>query len=160
GRSGRWARLSAPPHEMLPPDGSPSPAISRSAEDLPQPDGPSRETNSPARIVRSNPSSASVPPANRLTTPLRVTIGAAPRVWLVTAFSEAVNGTLRRVAKTAQKAAVDARRSPRLCPSGPAPPVQRPSDSVGKIALKLCPCGPSAQRFCPPYLRNSSPTLL
>ena len=44
-----------------------SPARQLSAVDLPQPDGPSRATNSPPRIVRSSPSSARTSPKPRLT---------------------------------------------------------------------------------------------
>src|SRR5688500_20331625 len=41
-----------PAHVTLPCDGSLKPAMMRSAVDLPQPDGPSSDTNSPARISR------------------------------------------------------------------------------------------------------------
>src|SRR5262249_19806992 len=58
---------------ISPREGSLRPAISRSAVDLPQPDGPSTETNSPGRTARSRPSRASVPLANRFATPRRAT---------------------------------------------------------------------------------------
>ncbi len=46
--------------------GSLRPAMMRSAVDLPQPDGPSSDRNSPSRTSRSSPSSASVPVPNSL----------------------------------------------------------------------------------------------
>src|SRR5580658_6817882 len=45
----------------MPDDGATRPAISLSSVDFPQPDGPSRQTNSPGKIVRSMPASATVP---------------------------------------------------------------------------------------------------
>jgi hypothetical protein len=51
----------SPRRAISPPVGAPSPAISRSSVDLPQPDGPSRPTNSPSAMERSMPSSATVP---------------------------------------------------------------------------------------------------
>src|SRR3984893_344690 len=61
---------------MVPPEGSLRPAISRSAVDLPQPDGPSNETSSPGRTSRSSPSSAWVPLAKVFVTPRSATIEA------------------------------------------------------------------------------------
>src|SRR5580693_388219 len=45
----------------MPDDGAARPAMSLSSVDFPQPDGPSRLTNSPGKIVRSMPASAAVP---------------------------------------------------------------------------------------------------
>src|SRR5580698_6376504 len=45
----------------------------RSAVDLPQPDGPSSDRNSPCRTSRSRPDSASVPLGNVLPTPRNAT---------------------------------------------------------------------------------------
>ena len=45
------------------------PAMMRSAVDLPQPEGPSSDTNSPSRTARSKPCSATVPRSNVLPTP-------------------------------------------------------------------------------------------
>ena len=45
----------------VPEVGALSPAISRSAVDLPQPDGPSSDTNSPVRTSRSSGPSAATP---------------------------------------------------------------------------------------------------
>src|SRR6516164_3293373 len=52
-----------------------SPAMMRSAVDLPQPEGPSSETNSPARTSRFNASRATVPRSNVLPTSCRATMG-------------------------------------------------------------------------------------
>ena len=49
----------------------------RSAVDLPQPEGPSSETNSPARTARSKPCSATVPLSKALPTLHKATIGEA-----------------------------------------------------------------------------------
>src|SRR5882724_4841436 len=54
---------------MVPEDGAASPAISLSMVDFPQPDGPSRLTNSPGRIVRSTPAMAVTPLAKVLKIP-------------------------------------------------------------------------------------------
>ncbi len=53
-RAGLRLTIDAPPLPMLtcPLVGALSPAINRSAVDLPQPDGPSSDRNSPLRIVR------------------------------------------------------------------------------------------------------------
>src|SRR5258707_8662447 len=48
----------------MPDNGAASPAMSLSSVDFPQPDGPSRLTNSPGKIVRSMPASAVVPVEN------------------------------------------------------------------------------------------------
>src|SRR5580704_17514946 len=53
----------------MPDDGAASPAISLSNVDFPQPDGPSRLTNSPGKIVRSMPASAAVPVVKVFDTP-------------------------------------------------------------------------------------------
>src|ERR1700688_4275360 len=50
-----------PGHSTAPRVGSLNPAMMRSAVDLPQPDGPSRVRNSPARTVRSKPSRPTTP---------------------------------------------------------------------------------------------------
>src|ERR1700741_2335166 len=47
---------------MVPPLVSSSPAISRSSVDLPQPDGPTKTTNSPFSITRSRPGMMDVAP--------------------------------------------------------------------------------------------------
>src|SRR5512145_925583 len=60
--------LAPPGHSMAPYVASPSPAISRSAVLFPQPDGPSRLTNSCSPTSRSKRSSASTPLPNRLPT--------------------------------------------------------------------------------------------
>src|SRR5262249_28466773 len=72
----RWR--GAPPElfqRMVPAVGSLRPAISRSAVDLPQPDGPSTETNSLGYTARSRPPSASTPLAKRFVTPCSATTG-------------------------------------------------------------------------------------
>ncbi len=57
-----------------PADGALRPAMMRSAVDLPQPEGPSSETNSPSRTSRSKPPSATVPRSNVLPTSRSETI--------------------------------------------------------------------------------------
>src|SRR5688572_5459324 len=66
-----------PAHVTLPRVGSLKPAMMRSAVDLPQPDGPSSERNSPSRTSRSKLSSATTPLPNTLPTPRSETMGAA-----------------------------------------------------------------------------------
>ena len=53
---------SSPPTSTVPEVGSLKPAIIRSVVVLPQPEGPSREKNSPAATSRSMPSTTRVPP--------------------------------------------------------------------------------------------------
>jgi hypothetical protein len=55
------ARFSSAGHSIAPADGSSRPAIMRSAVLLPQPDGPSRLTNSPRRTSRLMSRKATVP---------------------------------------------------------------------------------------------------
>ncbi len=62
-------------HSTAPAVGSLKPAMIRNAVDLPQPDGPSSETNSPARTSKSKPLSATVPEGNVLPTPRSATRG-------------------------------------------------------------------------------------
>src|SRR3954467_416785 len=57
--------MSAPSTSTLPAEGATRPAIIRSSVVLPQPDGPSRETNSPEATARSTSATASCVP-NRL----------------------------------------------------------------------------------------------
>ncbi len=63
------ACAAAPGHSTVPRVGSLRPAIMRSAVDLPQPDGPSSETNSPGHRSRLKRSSAMTPLAKVLPTP-------------------------------------------------------------------------------------------
>ncbi len=67
----------APRQSIVPVVGDSRPAISRSAVDLPQPDGPSSDRNSPCLIVRSTSRSATTPLENVLPTPRSVSSGAA-----------------------------------------------------------------------------------
>jgi hypothetical protein len=53
--------VSLPAISMRPELGGIKPAIIRSTVDLPQPEGPSRETKSPRPTARSTPRTASVP---------------------------------------------------------------------------------------------------
>src|SRR6266403_111616 len=55
-------------HSTRPLVGSLNPAMMRSAVDLPQPEGPRNDTNSPGQMLTSSPSSASTPLANDLRT--------------------------------------------------------------------------------------------
>src|SRR6478735_1130770 len=57
----------------MPDDGALSSAIRRSAVDLPQPDGPSSEMNSPLRTARSSGPSAMTPLSYAFVTPRRLT---------------------------------------------------------------------------------------
>src|SRR5262245_8978650 len=60
-------------HSTRPLVGSLRPAMMRNAVDLPQPDGPSSETNSPSRTSRLSRASATTPLANVLPTPSSAT---------------------------------------------------------------------------------------
>src|SRR5438034_2301526 len=60
--------MSAPSSRMRPASGCSKPATSRRVVVLPQPDGPSRQKNSPPGTSRSIPSTATTSP-NRLTSP-------------------------------------------------------------------------------------------
>ena len=57
--------MSLPPTSTRPVSASSSPASTRSAVVLPQPDGPSSATSSPGAMSRSRPSSAWTPPKLR-----------------------------------------------------------------------------------------------
>src|ERR1700761_3572113 len=59
-RSGDGPLTGSPPTVTWPSSASRAPATMRSRVDLPQPDGPSRQTNSPARTSRSTPDRATV----------------------------------------------------------------------------------------------------
>src|SRR5215470_5445008 len=65
--SGRSTSIRRSSSQMLPPESGSSPATQLSAVDLPQPEGPSRATNSPRRIVSVRPSSAVVSWKRRVT---------------------------------------------------------------------------------------------
>src|SRR5262245_38626192 len=71
----RRAAASAPGHSTRPLVGSLKPAMMRSAVDLPQPEGPSSDTNSPGETFRLRRSSATTPLAKLLPTPLSATTG-------------------------------------------------------------------------------------
>jgi hypothetical protein len=60
---------------MLPELGRSSPAMRLSSVDLPQPDAPSRQTNSPGAMSSATSSSTSGPSPNRLETPSMRTAG-------------------------------------------------------------------------------------
>jgi hypothetical protein len=80
-RSGAGPVTGLPPTVTDPWSWSRAPATIRSSVLLPQPDGPSRQTSSPARTSRSTPASATVRlPArlNVLPTPLSTTFAARP----------------------------------------------------------------------------------
>src|SRR5262249_53945329 len=61
---------------ISPRPGALRPAVTRSAVDLPQPEGPSSDTNSPGRTSRSRRSSATIPLAKVLPTPRNATTAA------------------------------------------------------------------------------------
>src|SRR4051794_34446584 len=63
--------MSAPPSRILPASGVPKPASIRSSVVLPQPDGPSRAKNSPARISSDSLSTATKPPKRFVTPSMR-----------------------------------------------------------------------------------------
>src|SRR5919198_2370303 len=65
---GARSLTTSPPIFSSPSEMSSRPAIIRSAVDFPQPDGPTRITNSPSRISRSMCLTASKPSGYRLTT--------------------------------------------------------------------------------------------
>src|SRR5215470_16383734 len=65
--SGRSTSIRRSSSQMLPPESGSSPATQLSAVDLPQPEGPSRATNSPRRIVSVSSSSAVVSWKRRVT---------------------------------------------------------------------------------------------
>src|SRR5262249_23869386 len=67
---------SASSHSTVPLVGSLQPPMMRSAVDWPQPDGPSNDTNSPGRTLRSRRSSATTPFAKVLPTLWSATTGA------------------------------------------------------------------------------------
>ncbi len=66
---------SASGHSTFPLVGSLKPAMMRSAVDLPQPEGPSSDTNSPGHTWRLRRSSATTPLAKVLPTPSSATTG-------------------------------------------------------------------------------------
>src|SRR5579871_6812161 len=68
-RSRRARGGGRPPISTVPAVASPSPAIRRSSVLFPEPDGPTRETNSPSRVAKLMSLSASVPSLYRFWTP-------------------------------------------------------------------------------------------
>src|SRR3954451_24318646 len=71
-RDGTWLTTRSP-IRTAPPEISSSPATIRSAVVLPQPDGPTRTTNSPSAMSRSSESTALVPSAYTFVTSSRTT---------------------------------------------------------------------------------------
>src|SRR5512132_2223050 len=65
---GDFSFATSPSMRSSPSEMSSRPAIMLSVVDLPQPDGPTRITNSPSAIVRLTSSTASAPSGNRLVT--------------------------------------------------------------------------------------------
>src|SRR3989338_7892165 len=63
---GGTSETSRPPMLRRPESANSSPAMMRSKVVLPQPEGPSKETNSPSATVNDTPSSTALPPANDL----------------------------------------------------------------------------------------------
>src|SRR5271166_68339 len=80
---------------MAPWLGPARPASSRRIVDLPQPDGPSSDRNSPRLISRSTPLNASVPLANVLFTPPRRTSGGSGRSTTSVALRIAIDIVIR-----------------------------------------------------------------
>src|SRR6476469_1997868 len=78
-RRGPTVAASPAPHATRPLDGTLNPAMMRNAVDLPHPDGPSNDTNSPGRTSRSRRSSATTPLANGLPTPSSATTAGADK---------------------------------------------------------------------------------
>src|SRR5271166_3715523 len=79
-RSGDGPRTGCPPTVTVPSSLSRAPATIRSRVDLPQPDGPSRQTSSPARTSRLIPASATVrrPPLRKVLPTESITTSAPP----------------------------------------------------------------------------------
>src|ERR1700741_5356897 len=75
--AGGTSLTSTPSISMRPPAVSSSPAISRSRVDLPQPDGPTKTTNSPSSISRSTDGMIVTSP-NVLLTPFRTILSLMP----------------------------------------------------------------------------------
>src|SRR5215207_2745860 len=71
---GARSLTTSPPMISSPSEMSSSPAIIRSAVDLPQPDGPTRIMNSPSSMSRFMSLTASKPSANVLVTPSRLSL--------------------------------------------------------------------------------------
>src|SRR5690348_11048672 len=65
-RLGGIATVEAPSIRISPPSGSSKPAMQRSAVDLPQPEGPSRQTNSPSATSSDIALTAMVAPKRRV----------------------------------------------------------------------------------------------
>src|SRR5690349_13222225 len=65
-RLGGIVTVDAPSIRMSPPSGSSKPAMQRSAVDLPQPEGPSRQTNSPSATSSDSALTATVVPKRRV----------------------------------------------------------------------------------------------
>src|SRR5271165_5524197 len=80
---------------MAPRLGPVRPASRRRIVDLPQPDGPSSDRNSPRLISRSTPLNASVPLANVLLTPPRRTSGGSGRSTTSIALRIAIDIVIR-----------------------------------------------------------------
>ena len=70
--------MSAPSIQIEPPSGASNPATMRSRVVLPQPEGPSRQKNSPASMERLTSSTATKSPKRRVT--LRISSRAMPEL--------------------------------------------------------------------------------
>src|SRR5205807_3605237 len=77
-RSGPGALTGLPKASTVPSSGAMKPAMTLSSVDLPQPDGPSRQTNSPGATSRSMFSKARMACVNCLRTPRMCTAGSGP----------------------------------------------------------------------------------
>src|SRR5919202_3235787 len=78
-RSIGWSRLTtSPPIEIWPSETSSRPAVIRSSVVFPEPDGPTKTTNSPSATVRSTASTATVPPSKTFVTPSNASSAMAP----------------------------------------------------------------------------------
>src|SRR5258707_11594869 len=80
--------MSAPATVIWPASASSSPASSRSVVVLPQPDGPSKATSSPACTVRSSPSRATTGPYLRLSPSIRTSTAVLAALFCVLVMGE------------------------------------------------------------------------
>src|SRR5258707_4706079 len=80
--------MSAPATVIWPASASSSPASSRSVVVLPQPDGPSKATSSPACTVRSSPSRATTRPYLRLSPSIRTSTAVLAALFFVLVMGE------------------------------------------------------------------------
>src|ERR1700722_13959850 len=140
------SRAAWPSTRTCPADGCSSPAIRRSTVDLPQPDGPSSETNWPGSIASERACTASTPFAKRLST-------SASSIWAD------IDGWAGNVPYAIGLCDASRSRSPCACPSAGSKRSQSPMSEP--MDASVAPAAPPLGAARPDFraLFESAPAL-